>query len=264
MVSNVPTVMAFDFDGVICDGLIEYFQTAWRAYCQLYDPACKDPADDIAERFYRLRPVIETGWEMPIVIQAMVTGRSDAEILTQWPQLAIPLLEKVDLTVQDAAKAVDGVRDTWIKTDLEGWLALHRFYPNLLEVLQRAIDQMPTYIVSTKEGRFIQQLLHQNGVEMNPANILGKEVKQPKYKTLRHLLDKHSEASNPLPQIWFVEDRIKALQSVHSQSDLASVTLFLADWGYNLEPDRETARQDAYINLLTPQKIVQEFSKWLS
>jgi len=28
MIANVPQILALDFDGVICDGLIEYFQTA--------------------------------------------------------------------------------------------------------------------------------------------------------------------------------------------------------------------------------------------
>ena len=29
-------LIAFDFDGVICDGLLEYFQTAWQAYCEVF------------------------------------------------------------------------------------------------------------------------------------------------------------------------------------------------------------------------------------
>gem|GEM_PF-4100580 len=30
MTIKTPTLIALDFDGVLCNGLIEYFQTAWR------------------------------------------------------------------------------------------------------------------------------------------------------------------------------------------------------------------------------------------
>jgi 3-deoxy-D-manno-octulosonate 8-phosphate phosphatase KdsC-like HAD superfamily phosphatase len=29
---SAPQTLALDFDGVLCDGLLEYFETAWRAY----------------------------------------------------------------------------------------------------------------------------------------------------------------------------------------------------------------------------------------
>jgi phosphoglycolate phosphatase-like HAD superfamily hydrolase len=262
MAKQAPDVLAFDFDGVICDGLWEYFQTAWRAYCQLYDLSPQPPPEGLAERFYPLRPVIETGWEMPVMLRAMMMGASDAEILAQWPAMALPYLEACHLTPKAAAQAVDTVRDTWINTDLEAWLALHRFYPPLLAVLRSAIGTLPTYIISTKEGRFIQQLLHQNGIDIDPGFILGKEKKQPKYETLRQLLEQYSVPDQPA-HIWFFEDRIKALQAVKAQPDLETVTLFLADWGYNLESDRELARQDSQIHLLSLEAIVQEYFQWL-
>ena len=66
MTNNYPTILALDFDGVICDGLIEYFQTAWRTYCQIWKPVETVPDPDLALSFYRVRPAIETGWEMPL------------------------------------------------------------------------------------------------------------------------------------------------------------------------------------------------------
>ncbi|ESA35625.1 haloacid dehalogenase [Leptolyngbya sp. Heron Island J] len=287
-----PDVVAFDFDGVICDGLIEYFQTAWRAYCQLFKPANLEPPEGLAEQFYPLRPVIETGWEMPMLLRALISGKTAAEIIVGWPDLALPFLAETGLTQAEVAKVLDGERDHWIATDLENWLAQHRFYPNMLAVLQASLGKRPTYIVSTKEGRFIQQLLKQSGVIMPTENILGKEVKRPKYETLRLLTASHMTKENtdqeskddlaPLnppnlrdfelssPQdchakggnastIWFIEDRIKALQSVKKQSDLGHVELFLADWGYNLAPERQAAQEDSRIHLLSLDSVVQKF-----
>ncbi|MEM7796173.1 MAG: HAD family hydrolase [Cyanobacteria bacterium P01_C01_bin.118] len=253
-----PDILAFDFDGVICDGLIEYFQTAWRAYGKLFKPDSLEPPAGLAETFYPLRPVIETGWEMPMLLRALIAGKTDEEIIAGWPELALPFLAETNLTQAEAAKVLDSERDHWIATDLDDWLAQHRFYPNMLAVLQASLETRPTYIVSTKEGRFIQQLLKQSGVTMPPEKILGKEVKRPKYETLRLLTNTHITAAQP-PTIWFIEDRIKALQAVKQQPDLDHVELFLADWGYNLAPERQAAQEDNRIDLLSLDSVVQRF-----
>ena len=253
-----PDLVAFDFDGVICDGLIEYFQTAWRAYCKLFKPENLAPPAGLAERFYPLRPVIETGWEMPMLLRALILGKTDEEIVAGWPELALPFLTDANLTKAESAKTLDGERDRWIATDLDNWLAQHRFYPHMLSILQQSLEKRPTYIVSTKEGRFIQQLLKQSGVVMPPETILGKEVKRPKYETLRLLTAQHTTEAQT-PTIWFIEDRIKALQSVKNQSDLNHIELFLADWGYNLAPERQAAQEDNRIDLLSLDSVVQKF-----
>ena len=71
---DIPEVLALDFDGVLCDGLVEYFQTAWQTYTQVWAVDETPPPPGMAGAFYRLRPVIETGWEMPVLIRAMVEG----------------------------------------------------------------------------------------------------------------------------------------------------------------------------------------------
>jgi len=76
--SKYSQILALDFDGVICDGLIEYFQTAWRTYCQIWKPSLPTPPAGAAS-FYQLRPVIETGWEMPVLIRALVLGITEAK-----------------------------------------------------------------------------------------------------------------------------------------------------------------------------------------
>ena len=256
---NPPSLIAFDFDGVICDGLIEYFETAWQAYCQLFKPKETTPPDGLAERFYPLRPVIETGWEMPVLVAALVQGADDQQIINEWPDMALPYLEAANLTKTESVQMLDGVRDQKIQSDLQSWLDLHRFYPGVIDRLNTLLaGDLPIYIVSTKEGRFIQALLTQSGVDFPGDRIFGKEVKRPKYETLRLLKEKHS-----IEKIWFIEDRLPALKDVAQQSDLTAVELFLADWGYNLESDRTTTTQDNRIHLLSLQQVVQPFDQWM-
>lgn len=244
---NVPDLLALDFDGVICDGLVEYFSSTKKAYQQIWS----EPIDDrLAPSFYRLRPVIETGWEMPILLRALVLEIAEAKILDNWNAIASELTKSEGLEKQQVAQKLDGVRDSWIKNDLDGWLNLHSFYPGVIELLQKVLDSsIELYIITTKEGRFVQKLLQQQGIDLSTSNIIGKESKRPKYETLRILKDRHQ--SEEKIDISFVEDRLKALQQVARQSDLNCVNLYLADWGYNLESDRTIAAENERIRLLS-------------
>ena len=262
MSSKPPNILALDFDGVICDGLIEYFASTKRAYQQIWP---EDKIDDrLASSFYRLRPVIETGWEMPILLRGLVLGIAEAEILDNWHAIALEILESEGLDKLAVVQKLDGVRDSWIKHDLDEWLALHRFYPGVIERLQQIIDSaVELYIVTTKEGRFVRRLLQQQGIDLPVAQIIGKESKRPKYETLSLIKDRHHQTGEDI-SIFFVEDRIKALQQVAQQADLEFVSLFLADWGYNLERDRYLAQQDRRIRLLSLEQFQQDFVAWKS
>ena len=261
MTANSPTILALDFDGVVCDGLIEYFEVAWRTYCQIWSPINDTPPDDLALRFYRLRPVIETGWEMPVLIKALIEGFNDDQILQSWTTITPQILAADNLEAKAVSTKLDHLRDEWIQTDLNGWLSLHRFYPGVIERLKISLEsEVQLYIVTTKEGRFVQQLLQKEGVNLPPENIFGKEVKRPKYETLRELIEK---ANTQNVSLWFVEDRLKTLQLVQQQSDLNHVQLFLADWGYNTQPEREAGKNDPRIQLISLSHFAHDFSTWL-
>ena len=256
---NIPTILALDFDGVLCDGLVEYFQTAWRTYCQIWSPLSQTPPDDLAAIFYRLRPVIETGWEMPVLIKALLLGISEQQILQEWVVIAQQLLKEADLTAAGIGTKLDQIRDEWIASDLDSWLNLHRFYPGVVERLRSLIaSSVEPVIITTKEGRFVSHLLLQQGVQLPEQQIIGKESKRPKHQILRELIGKRGGESICL---WFVEDRLKTLQLVQQQLDLDSVKLYLADWGYNTVVEREAAH-DGRIHLLSLSQFAQDFPTW--
>src|SRR4028118_853465 len=140
MLANSPTILALDFDGVLCDGLLEYFETSWHTYCQIWKPECQTPPTDLAPRFYRLRPVVETGWEMPVLLRALVLGVPEEKILQDWPDVAQELIESETLEAADIGHKLDAIRDEWIATDLDGWLGLHRFYPGVIERVRQMLD----------------------------------------------------------------------------------------------------------------------------
>lgn len=257
MTLSPPQTLALDFDGVLCDGLLEYFQSTWQVYRQIWAVSTTQPPADLAPSFYRLRPVIETGWEMPILLRAILKGFSEAEILKSWLTVRDRIIAEEDLSPKNLALKVDTVRDQWIASDLNGWLGLHRFYegviPRLRELLQTPIE---IFVVTTKEGRFVEQLLKLEQISLARARILGKECRRPKLETIRLL---KQQVASP---VWFVEDRLPALRSIETAVELDDVGLFLADWGYNTAGDRALARQDPRVHLLSLAQFRQDFSAW--
>ncbi len=254
-----PTVLALDYDGVLCDGMKEYFITAWQAYCNLWQLADKTPPAGLTEQFYRVRPLIATGWEMPMLLRALLLGYTEAEMAADWESLSYQLLEQEKKTPAELVAEVDGVRDRWIATDPDSWLAEQILYPGIAARIPVWLDAVQVVIISTKEGRFIQQLLQQQGIDLANLQIFGKEVKQPKHQILRSL-----KAEQPQDAVfWFVEDRLKTLQEVQEQPDLSDVTLFLADWGYNTPAERSSIAQDPGIHLISLSQFCQDFKVWL-
>ena len=172
-----PKILALDFDGVICNGLKEYFQTTLRTYQKLWKDDSQNDLEIWANSFYKLRPVIETGWEMPILLRALVLQYEQDNIESNWHNVCSEIVTKENLNKQQVMSALDGVRDHWIQTDLDNWLALHEFYPGVLEKLGKLLDSSTLlYIVTTKEGRFVKQLLKQQNLSFPEDHIFGKEV----------------------------------------------------------------------------------------
>jgi phosphoglycolate phosphatase-like HAD superfamily hydrolase len=247
-----PGTLALDFDGVLCNGVREYFQTAWTVYQQLWPTAEAKPPAGLFEQFTRLRAVVEMGWEMPMVLRAALKGWSEAEILGQWLSLKQQLLGEEDLKHGQVAQRVDSVRDQWIQTDVEGWLALQEFYPGVIASLHTWLaNGLTVVIITTKEQRFVESLLAQGGVTLPAAQIFGKGCQRSKSETLRELLQ---TSATP---IWFVEDRLQTLLNVAAQEDLKSIQLFLGDWGYNTEAEHRLAETHARIKLLGLEQFNQ-------
>ncbi|MGK7946925.1 MAG: HAD family hydrolase [Microcystaceae cyanobacterium] len=255
-----PTILALDFDGVVCNGLREYFQTSRRTYQQIWPSEASTSLDQYAERFYKVRPVIETGWEMPLLIRAMIKGKTEQDILQNWHQICADLMQEDQLDKEDLIQGLDGVRDHWIKTNLDEWLALHQFYQGVIPQLKNILNSSTKlYIITTKEGRFVKQLLHNQGVEIPQDSIYGKEVKQPKSKTLQLILEEHNERCD---NVWFVEDLLKTLNKVNQETALTGIHLYLAAWGYNTPEVRASLTQDSPIKLLSLEQFTQDFSQW--
>jgi len=70
-------------------------------------PSLPTPPADLAASFYQLRPVIETGWEMPVLIRALVLGITEAKMRQDWAGISAQLLKEAELTAADIGTKLD-------------------------------------------------------------------------------------------------------------------------------------------------------------
>jgi phosphoglycolate phosphatase-like HAD superfamily hydrolase len=253
-----PTILALDFDGVICDGMSEYFATAWETYCRIWQIENREIPNGLGDRFRKFRPLIETGWEMPVLIRALILNIPEVEITQDWSDIRQKILHQARLNYVVIAQNLDGFRDEWIEQNVDSWLRLHEFYPGVVSKIKELLNtQTKVVIITTKEGRFVTELLKQQGIDLPQECIFGKECKWAKSETLKQLL-----SQNLGERIWFVEDRWLTLEKIANNPELTSVKLYLADWGYNTESEHNLARIDNKIKLISLEDFRENLSHW--
>jgi phosphoglycolate phosphatase-like HAD superfamily hydrolase len=262
---STPALLALDFDGVVCDGRAEYFESAWRAYVATWPaPLTRARPDAIAERFGALRPLIESGWEMPLLVHALLADVEAALLRDRhgWLEAAPALLKGGGVTAEALGRALNRVRDEWFARDPADWLSHHRFYPGVPGRLV-ALLAGPTrpVIVTTKTERFARALLAGADARLSALTVIGREPGQPVPKSaiLRRLADSHALGPDATG-IWFVEDMLETLEATAARPEVGGVRLFLADWGYNTPADR--ARAGGRITLLSLPQFTAPLERW--
>jgi phosphoglycolate phosphatase-like HAD superfamily hydrolase len=263
-----PTLLALDFDGVVCDGRPEYFETAWQAYVAAWPPPALTTRrpDAIAERFSALRPLIESGWEMPLLVHALLAGVGDDSLKDRhaWLQAAPALLKAAGVSAETLGRSLNKVRDDWFARDAGSWLAHHHFYAGVAGQLAALLDG-PTHvvIVTTKAERFARALLTAADPRLARMTVIGREPGKPvpKPDILRRLADGHGLGADAAG-LWFVEDMLETLESTAERADLAAARLFLADWGYNTPEDRSRVSHGGRIALLPLTRFAAPLATW--
>jgi hypothetical protein len=261
---TLPNILALDFDGVLCDGMREYFEASCRTYMLIW-PDDEQPGEGHFPVFRRLRPVIMTGWEMPLLLRAIVKGGEPTAIEQNWPGVRDELIKvgqlRGDALVKTLTHTLDEVRRAWIAADPGDWLERNTPYCTLDEVRRLAAEPERTVLVTTKEGEFARRILEHWGLRF--ADIQGKEAGIHKCDNLRALISDYTLMHGRRPRLWFVEDRLETLQHVTTHSDLEDVGLFLAAWGYNTPETRASVQGDKRIHLLDLEQFRRGLASWV-
>src|SRR5262249_60096647 len=257
-------ILALDFDGVLCDGMREYFETSRRTCLRVW-PNEKAPDEDLFPAYRALRPVILSGCEMALLLRAIARGSDQPTILRGWDEVRDQLVRSEAAPGQDLVHALqrtlDDVRIEWIAADPNDWLSQNVAYCQLDELRRVVAEPERALVVTTKEGEFARLILDAWNVRL--AGIQGKEAGTHKCDNLRTLIADFASKHARRPNLWFVEDRLETLQHVTTHADLADVQLFLATWGYNTPSTRAAATQGGRVHVLELDRFRHGLSSWI-
>jgi phosphoglycolate phosphatase-like HAD superfamily hydrolase len=247
----VAPLLVCDFDGVLVNGMAEYWFAARRAALDL-DATLQVP-EAMPAGFRQLRPLIHKGWEMVLV--AAELARADFQLqpwLEAYADQLAPALARWGWTPDQLQAQLERVREQAIASDLHRWLGLHHFYPGVPERLRRLGDEGVSWaVLTTKGGVFARKILASAGLE--PWALYGHEQGSKPEVLTRLLCEQHRP-------IWFLEDRRPTLEAVCRQPGLADVRCFLASWGYLLPCDGQDLPQG--IHWLEPQVFAAPLARW--
>ena len=228
-----PRIYTLDFDGVICDSAIETAMTGWKVAGQIWSNMPVETPPEIITLFREVRPVMETGYEAILIMRALYEGVSTEHLLTNFSSQLAHLIHRDQLNTDKLKQRFGDTRDQWIKHDLEDWMAMNPLFGGFANKLQQ-IDPTTTYIITTKQERFVSQIFASNNIEFPAERIYGLDRKLSKQQILKDLLVEHSDS-----EILFVEDRLPTLINVINDGQLDAIKLFFADWGYNTQQDKQ-------------------------
>src|SRR5438552_14509890 len=114
-----PRLLVLDFDGVVCDGIDEMAETSWRTLVELTTREIPEARRaELHARFSALRPAIESGWEMVVLVGLLIErdAAGDAALRdgARWAEASDAFLRAHALAQGAIARVFDDVRGRWL------------------------------------------------------------------------------------------------------------------------------------------------------
>jgi len=252
-------LLVFDFDGVIVDGICEYWWSSRRACLELLGRNANDPSlpEAVPEAFRQLRPWVHQGWEMVLLAAELI--RSDSALILlgaknfsdNYQRNCKEALEFWNWTQDHLQVALENVRKEAIESNREKWLASHKAFPGVVPRLKQLnAEEYEFAVLTTKSAEFTAELL--NHFHLKPSLLYGHESGS-KSHVLRQLSQTHILRG-------FIEDRRATLETIRDAPDLNSLACYLASWGYLKHEDKKDLPPN--IHLLDTKTFLAPLASW--
>ena len=283
-------VFVFDFDGVVADSCDECTETSLRCLRSLFPKGKQTPLPPapaaLASEMRELRPFIETGWEIPVVLRLRLEAAAGVKEAPSSVSdiLAADLRGLVDGSLErwgtSEAQFIDGfggARDAWIAADEASWIEATPFYPGVPQTLidraaasatsPSSVPPADLHILTTKQKRFAVALTRAAGVgaEVVPEDrVYGLGEYKSKADVLAklrvELASEHAESGI----VHFFEDRWPTLAKCAADRRLTESTessppvkLYLCAWGYCTPDDVASAHAEPLVEVIDRESFAE-------
>jgi len=243
-----------------------FFQASAEFWPELFsDPSVLSRKEEILHKMRLVRPVVETGYENLVQVRCLLEDEARSEaastsverMLKTWSTEMLPAaMKRYGLDRSELVDKFGSYRDDWMQRDLRSWLESNSFYPGVCEAVAHARDNAEAYIVTTKQARFALALLREIGkIPFEKDRVFSQTVSgRPKSEVLAMLEQRHENNENST-SFHFVEDKLSTLEKVAADESMRKWNLYLVDWGYNTEEERERARGNERIEVVGVERF---------
>ncbi len=251
--------MVVDFDGVIIDGMAEYWWSSRKACIDLIQKhSAAEALPKVMPEYFRfLRPWVNQGWEMVLLAAESVRhdcplGLEEAKAFaTNYSLNCNEALKFWGWSQVELQTAIENVRHQAIATNQDSWLGMHSPFPEVISRLKRLDTEGINFMVLTTKGEIFTAALLKF-LDLRP-NILNGHEAGSKIEILMSLTTEHTI-------LGFVEDRLATLQNVLARTELAAIPCYLASWGY-LKPEDKSSLPKK-IHLLETKNLDLPLASW--
>ena len=246
----------FDFDGVIVDGMNEYWHTALLA-CEKYLNASDILVDQnlykqVSNTFIEIRPWVKYGWEMIIIVHEIIkkenplNSNNKSDFLNRYHQKCEEILLDNSWVSEELQKCLDESRKYQIDKDFDNWINLHKpFFEVMLFIERIKKAKIKSAIITTKGKVFAEKILEK--LDIFPELIFGYESGTK--------VEIASKLSNEYEIMGFIEDRKQTLVDIKKNNHTKHIPCYLADWGYLKKADKNNLPHE--IKLLKLKNLEQ-------
>ena len=232
-------IFLFDFDGVIVDGMDEYWHSSLLA-CEKFLNSPNIAVDQklykkVPNIFKEIRPWVKYGWEMILIVHEIIKKENSLNnfnkdnYINKYHQNCQKILKDNCWLAKDLQKILDKSREYQIEKDFEKWVNLHNPFFEVVKFIEDLKKRgIKTGIITTKGKIFAEKILKQ--LNIFPEFVFGYES-----GTKIEIAEKVNQTYEILG---FIEDRKKTLIDIKQNYKTSHIPCLLADWGYLKETDR--------------------------
>jgi len=232
-------LILFDFDGVIVNGMEEYWFSS-RVACEKYllnnsKNLNTDKYIDVPKIFIEIRPWVKYGWEMVLITHEIFKKCKPLNKLTKnsflenYEENCSKLLLEYSWNSIELQRCLDEARVFQIKNDFKKWISLHRPFNEVVSFIKYAKDKgYKIGVISTKGKTFTSKIL--SNLDIFPELTFGYESGSK--------VDIISNLSLNYDIKGFVEDRRKTLSDILKNDQTKFINCYLAEWGYLKSTDK--------------------------
>ena len=253
-------LLVLDFDGVIVDGIPEYWSSARQTCLNILSPQEKEIIflpSEIPATFKAMRPWVHHGWEMVILAAECSSKMSQLNLKgiryfsKNYSKECSLSLKKWGWTPSQLQEALNQTRREAILKNFHQWLNYHQPFSSVVKRLQTLEKEGIEFaVLTTKSIEFTKKLL--NCFNLQPKLVFGHESGS-KVDVLNQLLHKRIIRG-------FIEDRRSTLEKVLEDPKLKSIPCYLASWGYLKPQDRKSLPSG--IKLINLENLREPISNW--